>query len=214
MEVNSIIISIVILVFSVVLHELAHGVVADKLGDSTARYAGRLTLNPIPHLDPFASVLLPILLWYVTNGQFVFGAAKPVPVNFANLRNPKRDMALVSFAGPATNFILAIAFAIPIRFELIAAHQPGYEILLQAVLVNLVLGIFNILPIPPLDGSKIFASLFSDRIMYQILALERYGFFLIVLFLATGMINQVLIPILFILAQLLLGQGFIPADLT
>lgn len=209
MDLGSIIISIGILVFSVVLHELAHGVVADKLGDHTARYAGRLTLNPLPHLDPFASVLLPIFMWIMTNGQFVFGAAKPVPVNFFNLRNPKRDMALVSLAGPGTNFLLAAIFALPIRLGLLAESQPGFEIMLQAVVVNLILGIFNILPIPPLDGSKVFASLFSEQTMYRILAWERFGFLLIILFLATGLLNAVLIPLLAIFSRLLLGESVI-----
>ncbi|MCH8908622.1 MAG: site-2 protease family protein, partial [Candidatus Heimdallarchaeota archaeon] len=104
MDITSIAIILIVLLFSVILHELSHGVVADYLGDPTPRYSGRLTLNPIPHLDPFASILLPLFLFLV-GSPIIFGAAKPVPVNFSNLRNPKRDMALVSLAGPATNFI-------------------------------------------------------------------------------------------------------------
>lgn len=208
MDIGSIIITLVILLFSVVLHELSHGVVADRLGDSTARFAGRLTLNPLPHLDLFGSILLPLFLFLV-NSPIIFGAAKPVPVNFFNLRNPKRDMALVSLAGPGANFILAIAFALPIRLGLLTQGSMGYEILLQAVVLNLVLGIFNLLPIPPLDGSKVFASFFSEPMMYRILALERFGFILIILFLYLGLIHSILLPLLLFFSQILLGFSVI-----
>lgn len=208
MDFGSIAITLIILLFSVILHELSHGVVADRLGDSTARYAGRLTLNPLPHLDLFGSILLPLFL-FLAHSPILFGAAKPVPVNFFNLRNPKRDMALVSLAGPGANFVLAIAFALPIRLGLSQAGGLGYSIFLQAVILNLGLGIFNLLPIPPLDGSKVFASLLSDEMMYRILAWERYGFILIILFLYLGLINTVLVPILSFLARLLLGFSVI-----
>jgi Zn-dependent protease len=207
MDIGSIVITLIILLFSVVLHELSHGIVADRLGDHTARYMGRLTLNPIPHLDLFGSILLPLFLFLV-NSPIIFGAAKPVPVNFFNLRDPKRDMALVSLAGPGTNFILALIFAIPIRFGLITTTTPGFDIILQAVLLNLVLGIFNLLPIPPLDGSKVFASLFSDQMMYKILSWERFGFILIILFLYLGLIHLVLLPILNLISRIFLGFPF------
>src|SRR3989338_1806637 len=203
MEITSIVITLVILLFSVVLHELCHGLVAERLGETRARWAGRLTLNPIPHLDLFGSILLPLLL-FAAGSPVVLGAAKPVPVNFMNLRNPKRDMALVSLAGPAANFVIALACALPIRLGLISAAMPGYEILLQAVLMNLVLGAFNLIPIPPLDGSKVFASLLSDQAMYRILSMERWGFVLIILFLYLGLINLILVPILRVLSQLFL----------
>src|SRR6185436_16198945 len=108
MDPLSIIIYIVILLFSVIFHEVAHGLVAERLGDPTARYAGRLTLNPIPHIDPIGSLLLPLLMWVATNGQFVLGSAKPVPVDFRNFKNVKLGMILVSIAGPLTNLLLAI----------------------------------------------------------------------------------------------------------
>ena len=122
-----IILFLIILLFSVVIHEVSHGVIADRLGDPTARYAGRLTLNPIPHIDLFGSILLPLFLLLVQS-PILFGAAKPVPVNFMNLRRPKRDMALVSLAGPASNFILALASAIPLRFGLIGFDSVGGQI--------------------------------------------------------------------------------------
>jgi len=208
MPFESIIISLILLLFSVVIHELCHGIAADKLGDHTARYAGRLTLNPIPHLDLFGSILLPLFLFAV-GSPIIFGAAKPVPVNFFNLRNPKRDMALVSLAGPGANFALAIIFAIPIRLGLLTDGMAGHEIVLQAVLLNLVLGIFNLIPIPPLDGSKVFASLFSDEMMYRILAWERFGFILIILFLYTDIIGSILVPAVRVLSTFLLGAPMI-----
>lgn len=208
MDITSIIITLVILLFSVVLHELSHGVVADRKGDHTARFAGRLTLNPLPHLDLFGSILLPLFLFLVQS-PIIFGAAKPVPVNFFNLQSPKRDMALVSLAGPGTNFILALAFALPIRLGLIASGGLGYEILSQAAILNLVLGTFNLLPIPPLDGSKVLASFFSDEMMYRILSWERFGFLLIIVFLYTGIIQTVMIPLLLLLSKVFLGFSVI-----
>lgn len=208
MDPESIIITLVILLFSVVIHELSHGVVADRLGDNTARFAGRLTLNPLPHLDLFGSILLPLIL-FLANSPIIFGAAKPVPVNFFNLKNPKRDMALVSLAGPLANFVLAIAFAVPFRFGLLAQGSFAYDILLQAVILNLGLGIFNLLPIPPMDGSKVVASFFSDAAMYRLLAWERFGFILIILLLYLGIIHRILVPALIFISKLLLGFSVI-----
>lgn len=192
MDFGSIIITLIILLFSVVLHELSHGVVADRLGDHTARLAGRLTLNPLPHLDLFGSILLPFMMWFATQGKFTFGMAKPVPVNFLNLRNPKRDMVLVSLAGPGANIFLVLAFAIPLRLGLIDMNTYPGAILLYAVWINLLLAIFNLLPIPPLDGSKVLAGLLSDEAMYKLLAWERYGFVLIIGLLFLGVLNFIM----------------------
>ncbi len=187
----NIIITFVILIFSAIVHEVSHGIVAEKLGDDTAREAGRITLNPIPHIDPFGSVLLPLLLM-LAGSPIIFGAAKPVPVNFNNLRRPKSGMALVSLAGPMANFILAVLFVIPIKLGL--SNRIAEPILYQAILLNLVLGIFNLVPIPPLDGSKILASLAPDEIMYKILEWERYGFILVLVFLYLGLLDKILLP--------------------
>lgn len=206
MDPVSVIIFIVILLFSVIFHEVAHGVVADRLGDPTARFAGRLTLNPIPHIDPFGSILLPGLLFLV-GSPFIFGAAKPVPVNYQNLRNFKRDMIFVAAAGPATNFLLAVLASLVIRF-FPGISATGVNLLLQVVILNLVLAIFNLIPVPPLDGSKILASLlgFVDRnLMYWILELERFGFILIILFLFTGLFTAVLLPLVSLCVKFLLG---------
>ncbi len=194
-----ILIIFIILIFSAIVHEVMHGLVAEKLGDSTARYAGRITLNPIPHIDPFGSILLPFILLAV-GSPIIFGAARPVPVNFNNLRKPKRDMALVSLAGPLSNFALAVLCVIPIKLGL--ANAISGPILLQAILINIVLGTFNLIPIPPLDGSKILAALAPDEWMFKILSLERYGFLLVLLFLMMGILEKILLPVIFLFGQI------------
>lgn len=152
MEIFDSIFVIVIIMFSAVIHEVMHGVAADRLGDPTARHAGRLTLNPIPHLDPFGSVLLPLLL-SLSQSPFLFGWAKPVPYNPYNFHKaPRWGEAIVAFAGPLANFGIALAFALFMRLGILAELS---DILFVIVLVNVMLGIFNLIPIPPLDGSKI-----------------------------------------------------------
>lgn len=187
-----ILITLAILIFSVIVHEVSHGIVAEKLGDSTARDEGRITLNPIPHIDPFGSILLPGLLLAV-GSPIVFGAAKPVPVRFENLRPRKLGMALVSLAGPLSNFVLAALFALPVTFGLVSGVME--DVWMQAVILNLVLGTFNALPIPPLDGSKIVASFLPDNLMYRILEMERFGFLLVILFLFLGILDSILLPV-------------------
>ncbi len=190
----SALITLVILIFSAIVHEVSHGLMAEKLGDSTARDEGRITLNPIPHIDPFGSILLPGFLLLI-GSPIVFGAAKPVPVDFNSLRPRKLGMALVSFAGPASNFILAILLILPLVFGLIAPG-PVADIWLKAVILNVVLGTFNLLPIPPLDGSKIIASALPTNLMYWILSMERYGFFIVIIFLYLGLLDKILVPVI------------------
>lgn len=189
-----IIITLTILLFSAVVHEVAHGLMAEKLGDDTAREEGRITLNPIVHIDPFGSILLPAML-IAAGSPIVFGAAKPVPVNFNNLRNPKIGMALVSLAGPLSNFALAILFLIPIKLGLV--NFISGPILVKAILINLVLGVFNLIPIPPLDGSKILASFLPTEAMNWILDKERYGFILVIIFLYAGVLDRILFPVIY-----------------
>ena len=188
-----IIITFIILIFSAIVHEVSHGVMAERLGDSTARDEGRITLNPIPHIDPYGTILLPLFLFLSTGGRFWFGAAKPVPVDFGRLHPRKLGMALVAFAGPLSNFLLAILFAIPIKFGL--ANSVSYPILLIAIYINLLLGIFNLIPIPPLDGSKIILALAPDSWMYKILSVERYGFILVLLFVFSGLFGLIIDPV-------------------
>lgn len=168
---------IFVLIFSVIIHEVAHGLIADHLGDPTARYAGRLTLNPLPHLDPIGSVLLPLISFYA--GGFIFGWAKPVPYNPYNLRQPRRDSMLVALAGPLSNILLASLFLL--LFHLVPITLMEFKgILAYPARINLVLALFNLIPIPPLDGSKIFLSwLPTEKQIY----LEQYGFVLVILFL-------------------------------
>ena len=143
--------------FSVVVHEVAHGVAADKLGDPTARYQGRLTLNPIPHLDPFGSIFLPLLLT-LSGSPFLLGWAKPVPYNPFNFRRGgKWGEAIVAFAGPASNFLIALVMALLIRAELFPPEMTA--VLFLVLFINVLLGIFNLIPIPPLDGSKVLSAL-------------------------------------------------------
>ncbi len=148
---------IAIIMFSAVVHEVAHGVAADRLGDPTARMAGRLTLNPLPHLDPFGSVLLPLLL-ALSGSPVFFGWAKPVPYNPYNLfRAPKWGEAIVAFAGPAINFVIAIVFALAMRAGFVPFE--AFSIVFLIIVVNVMLGIFNLIPVPPLDGSKVLSAL-------------------------------------------------------
>ncbi len=163
--------SLGVLVMSVVIHEVAHGVVADNLGDPTARLAGRLTLNPLKHLDPVGSFLVPGFLLLV--GGPVFGWARPVPYNPYNLRAGRWGPALVAGAGPLANLLIAVIFGLGLRYGL------GNELLVQVVLLNLVLAIFNLIPVPPLDGSKLLFALLPDHLLYIEDRMNRYQLFLI-----------------------------------
>jgi Zn-dependent protease len=160
----------------------------EKFGDSTARDNGRITLNPIPHIDPYASILLPAAL-LLFNSPVIFGAARPVPVDFGNLRPRRLGMAMVSLAGPLSNFALAVICALVIKFGL--ANVIAYPILIQVIVINLVLGTFNLVPIPPLDGSKVIASFLPEEWMYKILSLEQYGFLLVLVFLLLGVLERI-----------------------
>jgi Zn-dependent protease len=187
MELIDAVFVIVIIMLSAVVHEVMHGVAADKLGDPTARYAGRLTLNPIPHLDPFGSVLLPLLL-AVSGSPIFFGWAKPVPYNPYNLiRAPYWGEAIVAFAGPASNFAIAIVTALIMRAEILSPEINA--VLFLVVITNIMLGIFNLIPIPPLDGSKILSALLPlglrlqyDRIRAQLEYNPFLGFGIVIVF--------------------------------
>ena len=177
------ILSLIVLLFSVIIHELAHGYVAYSLGDPTAKYEGRLTLNPLKHLDPFGSILLPLLL-FIAGSPFLFGWAKPVPVNPYNFRDKKYGEIKVSIAGPASNLCLAIFFGLILRFipyETLSSN-PGMAMALGYVVsINIWLAMFNIIPIPPLDGSWILFSLLPARLQGVRNFLKQYGVLILVL---------------------------------
>jgi len=167
---------------AVTLHEAAHGWVAWKLGDGTAKNLGRVTFNPFKHVDLFGTVLLPALLLFGSGGRMMFGFAKPVPVNFANLRNPRRDMVLVAVAGPASNFILALIATclLHITLGLEGAFREWITLnLVNAIWINILLCVFNLLPLPPLDGGRVAVGLLPAPIGLRLAKLEKVGFLII-----------------------------------
>ena len=173
-----------ILLFSVILHEYAHGWVAFRLGDPTAKMLGRLSLNPLKHIDPLGTIIVPMVLRFLH--LYPIGWAKPVPINFGNLRNPKRDMIWVALAGPAINITLALLFS-----ELIRLHIPPEfaQLCGLAILVNLVLAIFNLVPIPPLDGSRIIMGILPNRMAAVYSRLEPFGLLIVLVLLNFGLLN-------------------------
>ncbi len=201
---------LVTLVPAVVLHELSHGLVADRLGDSTPRAMGRLTVNPIRHVDPFGTVVLPGLLilpyLFGRGTNPIFGYAKPMPINPTNLRNPDRQMMAIALAGPVTNLILAVLGALALRFVGLAGGGLS-DFLGVWVLLNVLLAVFNIMPIPPLDGSKVLARFLPPRARQVYQSWEPYGalFMLVIFFLFPGVIFAIVEPIVSGLVSLLVG---------
>lgn len=195
--------ALIIILFSAIIHEYMHGWMADRLGDPTARDAGRLTLNPAAHIDLWGSILMPALIFIGTGGALIFGYAKPVPFNPYNLRDQKYGVAKVAVAGPSANLITALFFGLIIRFA------PGLNLVMASFLaaivqINLVLMIFNLLPIPPLDGSKIILPFLSYDWQMKFLALEQYGLILVLLFVFFGFSS--IIPIINFLFRLIVGR--------
>jgi Zn-dependent protease len=168
------------IIFAITLHEAAHGYAAKYFGDTTAYAQGRVSLNPAKHIDPVGTLLIPIVLYFMQS-PFLFGYAKPVPVNFANLRNPKKQMAFVAFAGPAANLVMALGWMV--MLIALVAFNISESFLLQmaraGVNTNLVIFAFNLFPIPPLDGGRILTSLLPNRYAYKFAQLEPYGFFIV-----------------------------------
>jgi Zn-dependent protease len=179
-------------VFAITVHEAAHGYVARHFGDNTAEVMGRVTLNPIKHIDPIGTILMPLMLYFATSGAFLFGYAKPVPVNFGRLRHPKRDMIWVALAGPASNFVQAILWALVLVVMLAAGVDETFFIKMAqgGVLVNLVMWAFNLFPLPPLDGGRVLAGLLPNGPAQNFLArIEPYGFFIVMGLVLAGIVS-------------------------
>lgn len=200
-EIILIIFQLVILILSVMVHEVMHGYTAYFLGDMTAKNAKRLNFNPLNHLDPFGSVILPLLLYVATAGTFVIGWAKPVPYNPMNLKNPKSGAGIIAAAGPVSNFAIAIFAALLLKLDL-ALGGLVQPIFLQIVIIlNLSLMVFNLVPIPPLDGSKVLFALLPSRYSGLQYTLERYGLWILLVFIFFGF--SLIIPIISFLYNLL-----------
>ncbi len=185
---QSILIYALPVLLAITVHEAAHGYAARFFGDSTAHLLGRITLNPLKHIDPVGTVLMPALLYVATSGTFLFGYAKPVPVNFGNLRNPKRDMIWVAAAGPAANFVQAILWALVLIAVSVAGVQERFflEMAQAGIFVNLILWAFNLLPLPPLDGGRVLVGLLPRNAAIQLQRIEPYGMFIVIALVFTG----------------------------
>jgi Zn-dependent protease len=188
-------------VFAITVHEVAHGWMAKRYGDNTAFTLGRLTLNPIKHIDLFGTIILPGLL-LITGTGFIFGWAKPVPVEARNFKNPRHDMAIVALAGPAANILMALAWALLARLGVIigieALSLPLIYTGIAGISINLVLALINLLPIPPLDGSRILTGILPSRVAWRYNQLERYGFIILLVLLYTRVLNLILAYPMFI----------------
>jgi len=175
----STIISLLIFLYSVILHEIAHGWLANRLGDPTARLQKRLTLNPIPHIDPWMSILFPLML-ILSHSPIIFGSAKPVPIDPYNLRHPRKDMGLIGLSGPITNLLIACFIALIIRFLPVLSPEWLYVGLIKGMQINVVLALFNLIPIPPLDGSRVLSAILPNNYATALESLEKYGMLIII----------------------------------
>jgi len=213
MDILFIIIGIVGFAFAIIIHEVAHGFVADKLGDPTARLMGRLTLNPIPHIDIYGTIIVPALLFFL-HSPFLFGWAKPVPIDPYNLKNPKKDSALISLAGPASNILFAVILSIFLRILLVIfPTEPFFTLFFYLIEFNIILAVFNLIPIHPLDGEKILTGLLPNNEAREFNNfMERFGLILVFLlifpiFNGSSLISPIMNPVINFFLRILI-PGF------
>ncbi len=202
--------------FAITVHEVAHGWMARRLGDPTAMMLGRLTLNPIRHIDPLGTILVPGLMLLL--GGFIFGWAKPVPITWQNLRHPQRDMIWVAVAGPAANLLMAVLWAALAKLGLVLYGQAGGIALfmlyvgIAGIFINVILMVLNLLPLPPLDGGRVLTGLLPGPLSYRVSRVEPYGFMILLLLLATGILGQILWPFISVFQTLLTHLAGIQPD--
>ncbi len=205
-----IVISAIPILLAITVHEASHGYAAKYFGDLTAERMGRISLNPFKHIDPVGTILLPALTLFF--GGVLFGWAKPVPVNFGNLRNPKKDMLWVAAAGPVSNFVMAVLWSLllgTIKYELSrGVYSPSFPFLLQmsfvGVTINVVLMVLNLLPMPPLDGGRIAVSLLPNNLAFKLAQVEKYGFAILIALMFTGVLNKIIGPFIDFFQQAIL----------
>lgn len=209
MQIEEMIVKITVAAIPVLLaitvHEASHGYAAKYFGDLTAERMGRISLNPFRHIDPVGTILLPAITLIV--GGVLFGWAKPVPVNFANLRNPKKDMLWVAAAGPASNLVMAIFWAILLGYAKSAPETAAYflqQMSWAGISINLVLMVLNLLPMPPLDGGRIAVSLLPNNLAFQLSRLEQYGFIILIALMFTGVLSKMISPFINFFAAIIL----------
>jgi Zn-dependent protease len=207
------------LIFAIVFHEVAHGWVANRLGDPTARDLGRLTLNPISHIDLIGTIIMPLMLFMLTDGRMLFGYAKPVPINPHNFKDPKKGMALSSLAGPGVNIVMAVICSFLLRVVMAGLEgkmpetvwswfaTPVTLMLGYGIIINVVLAVLNMIPIPPLDGSRVVYWLLPDRQAAVYYRLEPYGTFILMALIMLGVLGKIMTPLIRPLLGLLLGDG-------